>query len=201
MGVVTSTSLEYFNGLKEHLQDSRHKQDYEKFLKKISKVYHTANPVNRFMAGPLVELLLRQMLEKAFRNEQFERCADEKKYVDINLPNNISWSVKSTFCADGYFRLTNTMGHSDKSADLWRVPTIFFLPGTGIVYADPRRHMTSPRPKVDDDCVKILKSSVREHATNKMYVIDFDVPFLSPAGPSINHVEQVFEAWGGNDLP
>ena len=201
MGVVTSTSLEYFNGLKEHLQDSRHKQDYEKFLKKISKVYHTANPVNRFMAGPLVELLLRHGLEKRFPGQQFKRCADEEKYVDIDLPNNIRWSVKSTFCADGYFRLTNTMGKSDKSAGLWSVPTIFLLPGTGIVYAHPRYNMRSARPEVDDDCVKILKSSVREHATDKKYVIDIDVPFLSPACPSSNHVERVFKAWKGNDLP
>ena len=167
MGIVTSTSFEYFKGLKKHFQISPHKQQYEQFLKKISEEYHTANPVNRFMAGPLVELLLRHMLEKAFPGQQFKRCADEEKYVDIDLPNNIRWSVKSTFCADGYFRLTNTMGQSDKSEGLWSVPTVFLLPGTGIVYAHPRYNMKSASPEIDDDCVKILKSSVRKHATKK----------------------------------
>ena len=204
MGIVMSTSLGYFNGLKTYLECPGNAQDkgkYEKFLEKISKRFHTGNRVNRFVAGSLVELLLKRMLENAFPGQQFQHFVHQANYVDIGLPNNIRWSVKTTFCFKGDFRLTNTMGQSNKSPGLWKAPTIFFLPGTGIVYANPRYNMKSPSLKVDDDCVKIPKSNVRKHADNKKYVIDFDVPRLSSAGLSSNHVEQMFVSLGGNNLP
>jgi len=125
-----------FKEIKKRIKDERYKPNLLEFQKSIQKLieeYNTANWENRFVVGGALEILFCVFL----RSLKFQcKWLKEERY-DIEV-EGVKFSLKSNFVGSGDIRLINILGN--KRA-IWEEPTLFFISGIGICYADPQMEL------------------------------------------------------------
>ncbi|NPA79523.1 MAG: hypothetical protein GXO29_00525 [Thermotogae bacterium] len=123
---------EVFKRVREALEDERngrYREEFERALDLLVKSYDTRNHENRFVVGGAVEVLFCALLRAlGFRCEWLR----ERRF-DLRIDGR-SFSIKSNFTGRGTLRLINVMGDGRVE---WGEPTLFFIGGRGVFYADP----------------------------------------------------------------
>ena len=127
----------YLN-IKSIIQNEKFKNQLNEFEKAIEKLiieYNTANWENRFVVGGALEVLFCAFLNSiGFKTKWLK----EARY-DIEI-NGIKYSMKSNFTGRGDIRLINILGDEKVK---WEEPTLFFISGVGICYADPLMNLST----------------------------------------------------------
>lgn len=116
--------------------------EFQIALQKLLSDYDTASWENRFVVGGALEVLFCALLNSIGHKCEWLR---EARY-DISI-DAIKFSMKSNFTETGDIRLINILG--DEKVE-WDEPTLFFVSGIGICYADPEmalqtRHTSDAR--------------------------------------------------------
>ena len=127
---------EIFKEIRDDLKSNKYLENIREFqiaLQKLVSEYDTANWENRFVVGGALEVLFCILL-----NSIGYKCKwlKETRY-DIEI-NGVKFSMKSNFTGTGDIRLINILG--DEIVD-WEEPTLFFISGVGICYADPKMNL------------------------------------------------------------
>lgn len=117
--------------------------EFENAIEKLVTEYDTANWENRFVVGGALEVLFCALLNSLGFKCKWLR---EARY-DIEI-NGVNFSMKSNFTGTGDIRLINILG--DEVVE-WEEPTLFFISGLGICYADPM--MGIPTRRTNDALV------------------------------------------------
>jgi len=158
-----------FKKIKEKIENEKYKPnvlEFEKAVQKLIEEYNTANWENRFVVGGALEILFCALLKSlGFQCKWLK----EARY-DIKV-NGVKFSLKSNFIGSGDIRLINILGKEKAS---WEEPTLFFISGVGIYYADPRMNL---KTKHTSDAlvieVKELKKLLNIH---KEWLIQISIP-------------------------
>jgi hypothetical protein len=162
-------SRSLFKEIKEKIESSKNNPniiEFEKAIQKLVNEYNTANRENRFVVGGALEILFCALLKSL----NFEcKWLKEARY-DIEI-NGIKFSLKSNFAGSGDIRLVNILG--DERA-VWEEPTLFFISGIGICYADPLMNLET---KHTSDALTIkLKDLKNLFENNRDLVISISIP-------------------------
>ena len=123
---------EIFRRIRSQIEDADNKEcvkEFEEAVEKLVSSYNTRNHENRFVVGGALEILFCALL----RSLGFEcEWLRELRY-DLKIDGQ-RFSIKSNFTGRGTMRLINVLG---KGTVEWAEPTLFFIGGHGIFYADP----------------------------------------------------------------
>jgi len=161
-----------FFEMKKKLESENFKEnviEFEKALEKLIEEYDTAVRENRFIVGGVIETLFCALLNSVgFKSELLE----EERY-DIKV-NGEKFSLKSNFTGKGDIRLINILGTGTAE---WREPTIFFISGFGVCYADPEMGIPTKTVK---DAVTINVDNIKRYLYgHNEWLINIRVPFKS----------------------
>jgi hypothetical protein len=158
-----------FKEIKEKIESSKNNPniiEFEKAIQKLVNEYNTANRENRFIVGGALEILFCALLKSL--NFQCKWLKEARYDIEVN---GIKFSLKSNFTGSGDIRLVNILG--DERA-IWEEPTLFFVSGIGICYADPSMNLET---KHTSDALTInLKSLKNLFENNKDLVISISIP-------------------------
>ena len=162
-------SRSLFKEIKEKIESSKDKPniiEFEKAIQKLVNEYNTANRENRFVVGGALEILFCALLKSL--NFQCKWLKEARYDIEIN---GIKFSLKSNFTGSGDIRLVNILG--DERA-VWEEPTLFFISGIGICYADPLMNLET---KHTSDALTIkLKDLKNLFENNRGLVISISIP-------------------------
>ncbi len=155
-----------FKEIKNKFTNSKYREQVKEFENALSKLiseYNTANWENRFVVGGALEILFCALLNSmGFKSKWLKKAR-----YDIKV-DGIPFSLKSNFISSGDIRLVNILGDERVS---WEEPTIFFISGLGICYADPQMGL---RTKHTSDAliinVKEIKSLSEKNAEWHIYI-------------------------------
>jgi hypothetical protein len=158
-----------FKEIKEKIESKKYKPnvlEFEKAIQKLVEEYNTANWENRFVVGGALEILFCVLLKSlGFRCKWLK----EARY-DIDV-NEIKFSLKSNFVGGGDIRLINILGGERA---IWEEPTLFFISGVGICYADPQMNL---KTKHTSDALVISMKELKKLFENyKEWVILLSIP-------------------------
>jgi len=131
-------SRKIFKEIKNKLEDEKYSEQRKEFeiaIKNLITQYDTANWENRFVVGGALEVLFCALI-----NSIGFKCVwlKETRY-DIKI-NEVKFSLKSNFTGTGDIRLINILGDERVT---WNEPTLFFISGAGIYYADPLMNLST----------------------------------------------------------
>ncbi|MCW7075055.1 MAG: hypothetical protein OCU24_04280 [Candidatus Methanospirare jalkutatii] len=166
-----------FKNIKKSMGSEEYKENISEFQKALEKLvyeYDTADWENRFIVGGALEVLFCALL-----NSMGFKCKwlREKRY-DIEV-NGVKFSMKSSFTGSGDIRLINILGNETVT---WEEPTLFFISGVGICYADPEMDIET-RQKRDALVVRVEKIKEVIEQSNNEWLISIDIP-RKPQNPS-----------------
>jgi hypothetical protein len=158
-----------FKEIKEKIESSKNNPniiEFEKAIQKLVNEYNTANRENRFVVGGALEILFCALLKSL--NFQCKWLKEARYDIEVN---GIKFSLKSNFTGSGDIRLVNILG--DERA-VWQEPTLFFISGIGICYADPSMNLET---KHTSDALTIkLKYLKNLFENNRDLVISISIP-------------------------
>jgi hypothetical protein len=158
-----------FKEIKEKIEAEKYKPnvlEFEKAIQKLVEEYNTANWENRFVVGGVLEILFCTLLKSL----SFQcKWLKEARY-DIEV-NEIKFSLKSNFIGSGDIRLINILG---EERAMWREPTLFFISGVGICYADPQMNLETKH--TSDALVISMKELKKLFENYKEWVIPLSIP-------------------------
>ena len=145
---------EIFEKIKNKLEDKKHSEHIKEFeiaIKNLVTQYDTANWENRFVVGGALEVLFCALV-----NSIGLKCIwlKETRY-DIKI-NGVKFSLKSNFTGIGDIRLINILG--DERV-IWSEPTLFFISGAGLYYADPLMNLPT---KHTNDALVINANEIKK---------------------------------------
>jgi hypothetical protein len=162
-------SRSLFKEIKEKIESSKDKPniiEFEKAIQKLVNEYNTADRENRFIVGGALEILFFALLKSL--NFQCKWLKEARYDIEVN---GIKFSLKSNFTGSGDIRLVNILG--DERA-VWEEPTLFFISGIGICYADPSMNL---KTKHTSDALTIkLKDLKNLFENNRDLVISISIP-------------------------
>jgi len=166
-----------FKNIKKSIGSEEYKENISEFQKALEKLvyeYDTADWENRFIVGDTLEVLFCALL-----NSMGFKCKwlKERRY-DIEV-NGVKFSMKSSFTGSGDIRLINILGNETVT---WEEPTLFFISGVGICYADPEIDIET-RHKRDALVVRVGKIKEVIEQSNNEWLISIDIP-RKPQNPT-----------------
>ena len=166
-----------FKNIKKSIGSEEYKENISEFQKALEKLvceYDTADWENRFIVGDALEVLFCALL-----NSMSFKCKwlKEKRY-DIEV-NGVKFSMKSSFTGSGDIRLINILGNETVT---WEEPTLFFISGVGICYADPEMDIETRHKR---DALVVSVSGIKEviEQSNNEWLISIDIP-RKPQNPT-----------------
>jgi len=166
-----------FKNIKKSIGSEEYKENISEFQKALEKLvyeYDTADWENRFIVGGALEVLFCALL-----NSMGFKCKwlREKRY-DIEV-NGVKFSMKSSFTGSGDIRLINILGNETVT---WEEPTLFFISGVGICYADPEMDIETRHKR---DALVVSVSGIKEviEQSNNEWLISIDIP-RKPQNPT-----------------
>jgi hypothetical protein len=162
-------SRNLFKEIKKRIESRKYESnvlEFEKAIKKLIEEYNTSNWENRFVVGGALEILF-----CAFLKSLTFQCKwlKEARY-DVEI-NEIKFSLKSNFVGSGDIRLINVLG---EERAIWKEPTLFFISGVGICYADPQMNLKTKH--TSDALVISIKELKRLFENYKEWVIPISIP-------------------------
>ena len=171
------TAREIFLNIKTLLSRDKYQDNISEFetaLKRLITQYDTSNWENRFVVGGAVEILF-----CAFLNSIGLGCERLKETTRYDLCiKGIDFSLKSNFTGSGDIRLINILGGQPVP---WQEPTIFFISGLGICYADPQMGLkTSDKRDAAVINVREIKALLED---DDRWAIPIDIP-RKPKSPN-----------------
>ncbi len=163
----------YFDTLKGSLTLET-KTEYEAAISTLINRYNTTIYENRFVVGGAIEVFTLALLRSV--GIAANSYGDETAAGDIILPNNLMFSVKSSFTRTGNIRLINKQGGGHRN---WSVATLFLISNIGIIYADP--DMISSDELVDStDAIQLKRSTLVRLSEIPDNKIEMNIPLKPP---------------------
>jgi hypothetical protein len=167
------------------------KHDLERALEEVVTQYDTRNYENRFVAGGAAEILLACAIRAT--GTPVDSSGGTTVGSDLTvyaMRFKEAFSVKASFSGYSSIRLVNVQGASRGAT--WSRPTIFMLPGTGLVYADPGHAEIAGSVVRTGDALVISRGAVEEHArAHPDLVVSLRVPSNPGTGRKVASVEIV----------
>ncbi len=161
-----------FKRIRDALKDEsnrKYREEFEKALERLVESYDTRNHENRFVVGGALEVLFCALLKAL----GFECVWLREKRYDLQIDGR-KFSLKGSFTRRrGTVHLINVLGDGEVK---WDEPTLFFVGGYGVFYADPCMPLSPERKK---DALTVKVRDVLE--VSKDWKIDLKVP-LKPEG-------------------
>jgi len=161
-----------FKEIKKKIADESYRpnlSEFERAIEKLIAEYDTANWENRFVVGQALEILFCAFLKS------LGFCCQLLKETRYDLKiEGINFSLKSNFTGKGDIRLINILGNERA---IWQEPTLFFISGIGICYADPEMGLAT---KYTSDALVIETKEIKKMIENNE---EWVIPILIPLKP------------------
>lgn len=134
--------------------------EFRESLNRLISDFDTSNMENRFIVGGVLEILFCALVRSLGFSSNL--LTNERRY-DIEI-DGIKFSLKSNFTGRGSINLINFQGSGQDIE--WSEPTMFFIGGEGIFYADPSlgRIKSKIRRKSDSlslDVVQVVENGYK----------------------------------------
>ncbi|MEM0333642.1 MAG: hypothetical protein QXX30_04270 [Candidatus Aenigmatarchaeota archaeon] len=140
--------------------------EFEKAIRKLIFEYNTTLHENRFIVGGSLEIIFCSLLISLGFNALWLK---ERRF-DISIDGS-KFSLKSNLSGNGDIRLINVLGNEVAE---WREPTIFFIGGRGIFYADPEMEIRTY--STGDATILKLKDLLEFNKRTSEWFINIKIP-------------------------
>lgn len=162
-----------FDRLKADCSDET-RREYEAALKTLVERYNTTIHENRFIVGGAIEVFTLALLRSV--GIACQPYSDREPGGDILLEDDRRLSVKSSLTGISSIKLINQLGAGVRA---WKVPTLFVVAGTGIVYGSPDM-VGSDDVKHTSDGLELRKPALAALAEDPRNVFEVEVAHKPP---------------------
>lgn len=166
------------------------RQEVESALRELIYEYSTSNRENRFVVGGAAEIIIAAaMRASGIDTDNLGHAGEGADLATFVEAVGNRFSIKAVFSRkSSTTRLVNFLGEG--GGRQWSDPTLFVLPGIGIVLGHPGHTNLASAVRVLADALVMPLRAVRDHAAaHPELVISLDFPFDPGTGRRVASVD------------